>query len=175
MNAWLEPFATAAKAASPPAAEDGGEAPYADFWLEMRRRRRALVLNPAGGFAMLAALALLTENVAALRPYQDTLLPLCALSVFLGWTISLVRYGFFRCPRCGGWFSGQRIPDPAIDRVLPRDPQACSHCSLAMWSVNEAGLTLRKYERALKAKEAAQATPISPSTGAPTLPDPSRS
>jgi hypothetical protein len=178
MNAWLDSFAarTAAAQPRPPA----GEAPYADAWMDVRRRRRALLLNPAGGFAMLIVLALLSENFAALRPLE-MLFPLCALSTFLGWTYSVFRFGFFRCPRCGRSFKAAPPPDLLIDSVLPHDSQRCGHCHLRMWAVNDAGLPLREYERRMKRAEAEAAAAAlasaPPSADAPplSLPPSSRS
>jgi hypothetical protein len=154
MNAWLEGFAARTAAASPRPPDAGeDEAPYADAWMEVRRRRRAMLLNPAGGFAVLIVLFLLAESFAALRPLA-VFAPFCALSIFVGWTVSLFRYGFFRCPRCSRVFNAGPLPDPSIDRVFPHDPDRCGHCHLRMWSVNDAGLPLREYERRMKRAEA---------------------
>jgi hypothetical protein len=160
MNAWLEAFTgRAAPAASRPPGDE--EAPYADAWLEVRRRRRALLLNPAGGFAMVTVIALLGEGFAVLRPLE-ALLPLCALSIVAGWTYSVFSYGLFRCPRCGRPFKAAPPPDPAIDRVLPHNPGRCGYCHLRKWAVNDGGLMLREYERRTGAAEAAAARLASP-------------
>jgi len=161
MNAWLEAFAGRATPAPRPSGDGDGEAPYADAWLEIRRRQRAMLLNPAGGFAMLIAIGLLSEGFAALRPLE-ALLPFCALSTFAGWTYSVFRYGFFRCPRCGRSFNTPPPSDPLIDGVLPRSFDRCGHCHLRKWAVNDAGLTLREYERRIGAAEAAAARLASP-------------
>jgi hypothetical protein len=151
MNGWLEAVAGRTPPAAPrPPGDD--EAPYADGWLDVRRRRRALLLNPTGGFAMVTLLALMGEGFAALRPLE-ALLPLCALSIFAGWTYSVFRYGLFRCPRCGSPFKAAPPPDPAIDRVLPHNPDRCGYCHLRKWAVNDGGLMLRDYERKLKEAE----------------------
>jgi hypothetical protein len=161
MKGWLEAVAGRTPPAPRPPGDD--EAPYADGWLDVRRRRRALLLNPAGGFAMMIVLALLGEGFAALRPLE-ALLPFCALSIFAGWTYSVFRYGLFRCPRCGSPFKAVPPPDPAIDRVLPHNPGRCGYCHLRKWAVNDAGLMLPEYERKVKEAEAAAlaAGPASP-------------